>query len=224
MLKFKEIKVVFREIPEKIWSVYIHIFPNNKVYVGITSKKPEERWGYLGHNYYRGHHILLANAIKKYNWDSIKHIVLCKTTKEKAILLEKTLIKYYKSKNLSYNITDGGEGTSGFSKTPWNLGIPCSESTKLKISEANKGRESFWKNKKMSEETRLKISETRKARKIKGNITNAIRTSIYKNDVLIKTFNTGTEVSKYFNVSPAHINKCIKNNILFRGYLIKQEC
>ena len=26
------------------YTVYKHIFPNNKIYIGITSKKPEIRW------------------------------------------------------------------------------------------------------------------------------------------------------------------------------------
>ena len=26
------------------YKVYIHIFPNNKVYIGITSQKPKRRW------------------------------------------------------------------------------------------------------------------------------------------------------------------------------------
>lgn len=40
MLKYVDTKVTFAEVPEK-WSVYIHIFPNNKTYVGITSKLPK---------------------------------------------------------------------------------------------------------------------------------------------------------------------------------------
>ena len=27
-----------------MYSVYMHITPSNKVYIGITSKAPEERW------------------------------------------------------------------------------------------------------------------------------------------------------------------------------------
>ena len=28
----------------KKWIVYVHIFPNGKLYFGITSKKPNARW------------------------------------------------------------------------------------------------------------------------------------------------------------------------------------
>ena len=118
MLKYIDTLVSFSEVPTKTWSIYLHIFPNKKVYVGITSKPPQKRWGFLGHNYNKGHHIILANAINKYGWSNIKHIILCKTTEEKAKLLEKILIKHYKKKNLSYNITDGGDGTCGVSRVP----------------------------------------------------------------------------------------------------------
>lgn len=26
------------------YSVYIHIFPNSKVYIGITKRQPKDRW------------------------------------------------------------------------------------------------------------------------------------------------------------------------------------
>ena len=36
----------------KKWCVYIHTNKiNNKAYIGITSRKPEERWGNNGNHY-----------------------------------------------------------------------------------------------------------------------------------------------------------------------------
>lgn len=91
------------------WCVYRHISPSNKVYVGITSRKPELRWGSNG-NYYK-ECIKFYNAILKYGWDNIKHgILLDKASKEEACILEQTLISHYKRLGISYNITDGGEG------------------------------------------------------------------------------------------------------------------
>ena len=43
----------------------------------------------------------------------------------------------------------------------WNKGTPCSEETKTKIGEANKGKISSMKNKKHSEETKIKISQSK---------------------------------------------------------------
>lgn len=56
MVKYVETFVGLREVPDEIeiegmtnnrvrqWSVYLHIFPNKKVYVGITSRPPNKRW------------------------------------------------------------------------------------------------------------------------------------------------------------------------------------
>lgn len=86
------------------WCVYRHISPSNKVYIGITSRKPELRWEHKGCNKF-------YNAILKYGWDNIKHeILIDNASKEEACILEQMLISHYKRLGVSYNITDGGEG------------------------------------------------------------------------------------------------------------------
>lgn len=92
--------------------VYIHIFPNNKVYVGITSIGVKNRWhngkGYKDNPY-------LNNAINKYGWNNIKHKILFKgLTREEASNKEIELIKQYKSTNkeYGYNICYGGVGVN----------------------------------------------------------------------------------------------------------------
>ena len=78
------------------WSVYIHISPSNKFYVGITSKHPEERWrngfGYYSQPFY--------NVVKKYGWDNIYHEVIASNlTQEEACNFERILIKKLDSNN-----------------------------------------------------------------------------------------------------------------------------
>lgn len=94
---------------EDNYKVYLHTFPNNKVYVGITmQKRLNDRWrngkGYKNSN-------KVVNAIKKYGWENIKHMVL-KTglTQQEAEDLEIELIKEYKSNDIKYgyNIQNGG--------------------------------------------------------------------------------------------------------------------
>lgn len=144
----------------------MHTSPSGKRYIGITSQKPEDRWGAGGSGYlcknsngtYR--QPAMAKAVLKYsNWDEWKHeILLTQETKKYAGEVEQCLIKHYKTRDrqYGYNISPGGEG------------VPLSEETKKKISEANKGRFVGEKSpnygKKMSDETKRKLSEAKKGK------------------------------------------------------------
>ena len=117
---------------EKKFIVYRHVSPSGKVYVGITSNTPSVRWGKAG-NQYKGSK-RFYNAIKKYGWNNFKHEILLENQPEKsAKYAEKYLIKWYKTHKISYNITDGGEGTLGFSH-------PMSEKCKEALKIANTGK------------------------------------------------------------------------------------
>ena len=89
--------------------VYIHIFPNGKVYVGQTKQTTAQRWirgkGYKGQ--------LVERAIKKYGWDNIRHEVLYSgLTEEEANEYEIRLIAQYNStdERFGYNLLNGGKG------------------------------------------------------------------------------------------------------------------
>lgn len=58
---------------ENNYTVYMHISPNNKKYIGVTKNKPEKRWGY-GNNYKSSP--MFYKAIKKYGWNNIEHKIL----------------------------------------------------------------------------------------------------------------------------------------------------
>ena len=142
------------------YNVYIHIFPNSKVYIGITSQKPKRRWnngqGYKNNQY-------MTNAIMKYGWDNVIHKILyTNLKKEEAEEIEIKLIKEYKADNkrYGYNIEYGGCHNG---KT--------SEITRKRISEANKGKHNSPKTefKKghitiITEEIKQKISEKNKGK------------------------------------------------------------
>lgn len=90
--------------------VYIHTNKmNNKKYIGITSKSPEERWrnglGYWNNKYF-------YRAIKKYGWDDgFKHeIASANLTEEEACNLEISLIAKFDTTNpqKGYNSDLGG--------------------------------------------------------------------------------------------------------------------
>ena len=91
------------------YCVYRHTSPSGKVYIGITSVKPNERWR-GGHGYTHAKQYKFANAIKKYGWSNFNHEVLLEgRSREEACYAEKYLIRWYKIQNKSYNILDGGD-------------------------------------------------------------------------------------------------------------------
>lgn len=141
------------------YCVYKHTAPNGKVYIGITSQLPRERWKSGGRGYET--QTLFYKAIKKYGWTNFKHEILYTgLTKEAAEQKEIELIKHYKSNdtNFGYNIREGGSSSlwAESSKEKLrlaNLGKHCSEETKKKLHDFNIG-------KKIPEEVKRKISKT----------------------------------------------------------------
>lgn len=90
------------------YTVYKHTSPSGKVYIGITSMIPKERWK-NGKGYSTC--LLFDRAIKKYGWENIKHeILFTGLTKEEAERKESELIASYKANDgrYGYNIENGG--------------------------------------------------------------------------------------------------------------------
>lgn len=148
----------------KKWTLYRHVSPSGKVYIGITSRNVYKRWNKgMGYKSCK----LFYKAILKYGWDNIKHEVLfTNIIEDRAKRLEIELIRHYKSLGISYNITDGGDGMLGYShsedtinkmkkslkgRTSPNKGVSMKDSTKQLLRKAHLGKH-------LSEETKLKIS------------------------------------------------------------------
>lgn len=118
----------------KKFYVYQHIFPNGKMYIGITSKIPKNRWE-NGKGYSKKNQNVMYNAIQKYGWENVEHNILYSDLSlEQAQEKEKELIQlfhtYIHDENCNgYNMTLGGEGS---------LGHKLSEESKDKIRMANK--------------------------------------------------------------------------------------
>lgn len=165
---------------ENNYCVYKHIFPNNKIYIGITKQQPEKRWKKgLGYN---SHQTLMKKAIKKYGWENIKHEILFKNLNRKdACKIEMELIALHDSTNKKkgYNISQGGEGTIGVKQTEESklknriahLGRKASLETREKISKSNKGKH----NRKRTDEQKRKISEATKKAMQDINLKNKLR-------------------------------------------------
>jgi group I intron endonuclease len=133
----------------KYHTVYMHITPNGKRYIGITCKKPERRWN-NGKAYEYNKHFY--NAILKYGWENIEHIIIAEgLTKEEAGKMEIDLIQKYNCTNpdFEYNRSTGGE---------WGgIGVVFTEERKQKISKAITG-------KRHTEVARRKMSEGHKGK------------------------------------------------------------
>ena len=135
---------------ENKWCVYMHINKiNNKKYIGVTGRLPNQRWGHDGNNYKR--EPVFYGAINKYGWDGFEHLVVEDNLTEKEakqleielIALYKTNCFRYKNPKYGYNCTDGGDG---------RLGSAMSEETRQKLREYRLGKE-------LSQETRVKINK-----------------------------------------------------------------
>jgi hypothetical protein len=89
------------------YTLYQHIFPDGKSYIGITKKKPELRWGKDGIGY-KGQKVY--PKIQKYGWENIEHIILTDNIPQgKAPKIEQKAIAYFDSFNNGYNDDAGKE-------------------------------------------------------------------------------------------------------------------
>lgn len=119
------------------YTVYMHVFPNGKKYIGITKDDVVERWK-NGFGYKTQ---FVFTAIVKYGWDNIEHRILyTNLTKKEAMQKERELIEEHRSllNENGYNVDFGGDGHFH------------SEETRKKISKSKTGR-------KVSEETKEKL-------------------------------------------------------------------
>lgn len=94
-----------------MYTIYIHKFPDGKVYIGCTSLEPKIRFGRNGTGYRTQER--MWTAIQQYGWDNIEHLILDQTTdRDCASDLEQRYIAEYDSKNPNkgYNTCCGGLG------------------------------------------------------------------------------------------------------------------
>lgn len=165
---------------DRKYTVYMHISPSGKRYIGLTSMTPEERWhngkGYKDNSYFTA-------AIEKYGWDNFEHIIVAENlTQYEACKMENELIIKYNTidSDKGYNFTLGGLGALGYhhtdktkaalresfsgNKNPF-YGKHHTDESKQKISIKNKGKLSGEKHhlygKKLDDTVRNKISKSR---------------------------------------------------------------
>ena len=134
------------------YTVYIHVAPNGKKYVGITGQSVEQRWRIDGHGYKPQK--LFYRAILKYGWENFEHIIIAENlSSAEAGKLEQELIEKYNTCNsrYGYNVSTGGENSP--------IGCKRSDETRKKLSESHKGQRSWNAGKHLSESTKEKLRQ-----------------------------------------------------------------
>jgi len=145
---------------------------NGKSYVGITTRKIARRWYehcYVGNSCGQ----LLNKAINKYGIDAFEiQVVASAKTISDLKELEKQLIVQYQTKVPNgYNLTDGGDGLTGYRHTEEQKkrngdakrGTIHSDKTKQKMKDAHLGENNHFYGKSHSKETKQRISATKQA-------------------------------------------------------------
>lgn len=218
------------------WSVYKHISPNGKVYVGITHQKPEYRWN-NGKGYKTNKRF--ARAIDKYGWEQFVHEIIADgLTEDEAVALEKNLIKLYGSadKKYGYNVALGGHIQSEESRkkigetrkargvTSWTLGKHLSKETREKISKSHTG--SHYS---MSDEGRENIRRSKLGEKnpnygkrpsdetIAKQIKQRQKPVVQINGEIRTMFDSATEAGKAMGIAACNITRVCRGDRLTAG-------
>ena len=160
------------------YSVYLHITPSKKVYVGITSQANLNRRWQNGEGYRTQKRFY--RAIQKYGWENIEHrIMFSGLTKQEAEEKEIQLISQFDStsREHGYNCDNGGNCTGTHSeetkrkisaaqlgeknhmygKHSWCYGKKQSPELIEKNRLSHMGQPSYWKGKHLPEEAKAKL-------------------------------------------------------------------
>lgn len=200
------------------WTIYEHISPSGKIYVGITSWSPKHRWeNGVGYKKCK----LFYRAIQKYGWNNIQHNIIATGLGEgTAKNMEQDLIAFNKAKGISYNITDGGDGC---------LGRSCSELRRELTG-------NIWRGKKIPRDIVEKSAASRRGKKLSPEHIDKIRLgkigngngnqTVYfiKNNTIEFKFSSCVEAAKHFNTHPNSISRCARKEYkTYKGYIVTYE-
>ena len=224
--------------------IYMYTFPNGKRYVGKTMRSLSKRQK----NDFSGYESCTAlwNAIQKYKPENIQQEVLFEEDmpdeyaarlEKICILLFKANCKKFSNPRYGYNLTDGGDGLSGWHPDEERLevlraqvhefheqrrGTHHTESAKKKMSEAKKGKPRDP----LSDETKKKISIAN-SRENMSEETHIRRSNSKKKKIVAINretkeqliFDSGEDTAIFFNVRPSAVTRwCNKTRNPTNGY------
>lgn len=167
---------------------------------------------YLPNSHNHGYCGNWINSLKKQGMKPIIEFPEKDLTEKEAFALERKLIKRAKEEGHPLtNLTDGGEGLSGFKHSEESkkkmselaIGKTHTDETKKKLSISGKGRPGFWTGKSLSEDHKNRLSESHKgytmpeSQKEKIAIANMGKKGTTNVSVEIYEKNTGKFVGKW---------------------------
>lgn len=179
------------------YTVYMHVSPSGKKYIGVTSIGIKNRWKSNGSGYKKNKYFW--SAIQKYGWDSFEHILIAENLqKEKAFELERFYIWWFKTniRSKGYNHSEGGEsGAKGYKLT---------EEQRRTQSEAHKG-----------------IKHTDEWKRRSGERQKGENNPNYRGVVVCKEtgecFNGTVEAAKFAGVNKSNICACLRGRTKTSG-------
>ena len=183
----------------RVYTVYAHRnLKNGKSYVGMTSRKPNERWR-NGKGY--KNNLKMWNDIQNSDWNKDwKHNIIGKfEDKQEALNVEEMFIQLFDSTNEGYNISTYDRNS--YKRT---------DETRRKNSEAHTGEKNPMYGKHHSEDTKRKMSEAHKG-KIYANTKPILQFS--KSGELIAEYSSLTEASRQTGCSAPNICDCCKGKL-----------
>ena len=188
------------------YTLYIHIAPNGKMYIGITGNNVNARWkNGLG---YRGSYF--SRAINKYGWNNFIHsVVATNLTKSDAIMLEKEFISVYRTteRDRGYNISLGGE-------VPSNNVADIEE---YRVRQSLKAHESYDPQKHFGHNKNYMPPKNRVNPKRKKVI------QYDKDGKVMKEYDSVHEAAKALNVCPTTVSESCNRGIRCKGYRLSFE-
>jgi group I intron endonuclease len=188
----------------KKYLVYMHKNKiNENIYIGITSKKPEARWGLNGVGYKYNSNKHFWKAIEKYGWANFDHLVL-----EENLSLSDSLKKESFYSKL-YNTTKPEFGYNQIVGRKTNSIV--SEQTRKKLSANSTGKKNPNYGKKASPEKLEKLRKNAFIMNGKDNpVSRAVKgVNLKTNEVLL--FESANQAAKYLNLfNNGHIIECCR--------------
>lgn len=191
---------------DRLFTIYRHVSPIGRVYVGITSQDVETRWRH-GDNYRNSTYF--KRAIRKYGWKNFKHeILFTNVEEERAKRLEIELIRHYKGLGISYNLTNGGDGTNGYHHTDEYKQFKSQQMKEFFSTE--RGKEICAKGGK----TNLGKKYNRKSGFTKGDYQVRIMCQYSLEGVLLNKFKSVSDASRKTGANNCQIGKCLRGKAI----------